>query len=65
MVDYAWTKDIIIKYDLAKKGSLLLSPAYGMLDPQDLIEWMLEDRINARLNIQIHKYIFGPHARGK
>jgi 7-carboxy-7-deazaguanine synthase len=65
MVDYEWTKDVIVKYDLTKKCHLLLSPAYGILDPQDLIEWMLEDRLHARLNLQLHKYIFGPDARGK
>jgi 7-carboxy-7-deazaguanine synthase len=65
MVDYEWSKDVIITYDLTKKCHLLLSPTYGMLDPQDLIQWMLEDRIHARLNLQLHKYIFGPDARGK
>jgi 7-carboxy-7-deazaguanine synthase len=63
--DYEWTKDIVSKYDLSAKGHVLLSPAYGMLDPQDLIRWMLEDGINARLNLQLHKYIFGPDTRGK
>jgi 7-carboxy-7-deazaguanine synthase len=63
--DYEWTKNIISKYDLTKKCHLLLSPAYGMLDPKDLVEWMLGDRMNARLNLQIHKYIFGPDSRGK
>jgi len=65
MVDYEWTKDFIVTYDLTRKCHLLLSPAYGLLDPKDLVEWMLEDRIHARLNLQLHKYIFGPHARGK
>ena len=63
--DYEWTKDIMATYDLSIKGHVLLSPAYGMLDPQDLIQWMLEDGINARLNLQLHKYIFGPDTRGK
>jgi len=63
--DYEWTKNIMFKYELAVKSTVLLSPAYGMLDPQDLIQWMLEDKINARLNLQLHKYIFGPDARGK
>jgi len=63
--DYEWTKDIISKYDLADRGLVLLSPAYGILDPQDLIQWMIEDGINARLNLQLHKYIFGPDTRGK
>jgi len=64
-VDYEWAKDIMSKYDLFAKDHILLSPAYAMLDPQDLIRWMLEDGINARLNLQFHKYIFGPDARGK
>lgn len=63
--DYEWTKDIMSKYDLSVKGHVLISPAYGMLDPQDIIRWMLEDRITARLNLQLHKYIFGPDTRGK
>lgn len=63
--DYEWTKNIISKHDLTKKCHLLLSPAYGVLAPKELIEWMLEDRIHARLNLQIHKYIFGPDAKGK
>jgi 7-carboxy-7-deazaguanine synthase len=63
--DYEWTKNIMSKYELAKKSHVLLSPAYDMLDSQDLIRWMLEDKINARLNLQLHKYIFGPDARGK
>ena len=64
-VDYEWSRDVIVKYDLTERCHLLLSPAYGMLDPRDLIQWMLEDRIHARLNLQLHKYIFGPDARGK
>lgn len=63
--DYEWTKDIMSKYELLKKNHVLLSAAYGMLDPQNLIRWMLEDKINARLNLQLHKYIFSPDARGK
>jgi len=63
--DYEWTKEIMSKYELAKKSHVLLSPAYGILDPQELIQWMLKDKINARLNLQLHKYIFGPDARGK
>jgi 7-carboxy-7-deazaguanine synthase len=65
MVDYAWAKDIIVSNNLSKRCHLLLSPAYGIVDPQDLIQWMLEDRIPASLNLQLHKYIFGPDARGK
>jgi len=65
MIDYRWTRDFILTHDLIKKCYLLLSPAYGFLDPKDLAEWMIEDRLQARLNLQLHKYIFGPIARGK
>lgn len=63
--DYEWTKNIMSQYDLSVKCHILLSPAFGILDPQDLTRWMLEDGINARLNLQLHKYIFGPDTRGK
>ncbi|MEW6162387.1 MAG: radical SAM protein [Nitrospirota bacterium] len=56
--DYEWSKDIIYRYNLINKCHLLLSPAYGILPPEDLARWMLEDRLEARLNLQLHKYIF-------
>ncbi len=62
--DYEWAKDIIHKYDLTNKTYVSLSPAYGILDPKDLVRWMLEDRMKARLNLQLHKYIFSPESRG-
>ncbi|MDI6890659.1 MAG: radical SAM protein [Thermodesulfovibrionales bacterium] len=58
--DYEWSKDIIYRYNLINKCHLLLSPAYGILPPEDLARWMLEDRLEARLNLQLHKYIFSP-----
>jgi 7-carboxy-7-deazaguanine synthase len=57
--DYEWAKEIIKKNHLPARCHVLLSPAYGLLPPEDLAEWMLEDRLEARLNLQIHKYIFG------
>jgi len=62
--DYEWAKEMIQKYSLSDKCQLLMSPAYGMLPSKDLARWMLEDRFNARLNLQIHKYIFGSEKRG-
>ena len=61
--DYEWSKDITHKYDLINKCHLLLSPAYGILPPEDLSRWMIEDRLKARLNLQLHKYIFGPYRK--
>jgi 7-carboxy-7-deazaguanine synthase len=62
--DYEWSKDIIHKYNLINKCHLLLSPAYGILPPEDLVRWMIEDRVKARLNLQLHKYIFSSDRKG-
>jgi 7-carboxy-7-deazaguanine synthase len=43
---------------------VLLSPVHGRLDPRHLVGWMLRDRLPARLNLQIHKYIWGTEAQG-
>lgn len=62
--DYEWSKAIIYKYNLIAKCHLLLSPAYGLLPSEKLAKWMIEDRLQARLNLQLHKYIFGADERG-
>jgi 7-carboxy-7-deazaguanine synthase len=63
-IDYEWSKNIIQRYNLTNKCFILMSPAYGILPAEDLAKWMLEDRLEARLNLQIHKYIFGPDRKG-
>jgi 7-carboxy-7-deazaguanine synthase len=62
--DYRWVKEIVQKRSLTDKTNVLLSPAFGILDPSELAQWMIRDRINARLHLQLHKYIFGPNKRG-
>lgn len=63
--DYEYAKEIIQKYRLdAKVKELLFSPVHGVLCPQQLVEWILEDRLPVRLNLQIHKYIWSPATRG-
>jgi 7-carboxy-7-deazaguanine synthase len=63
-MDYEWSKEIVHKYGLIKKCHLLISPASGILSPEDLARWMLEDRLEARLNLQLHKYIFDSKRKG-
>lgn len=63
-IDYAWSKDIIERYGLMDKCNLLLSPAFGIIPPEELAKWVLEDRLGARLNLQLHKYIFTPEQKG-
>ena len=62
--DYEWAKELIYGYNLFDKCRILLSPAYGLLYPEDLARWMIADRFQARLNLQLQKYIFGPERRG-
>lgn len=63
-VDYEWTKEIINTYQLDKKSHLLLSPAWGLQKPDELVAWMLEDFLPARLNLQLHKFIWGATKQG-
>ncbi len=62
--DYEWSKDIIKQHGLDLKHKILFSPAIGLIEPEKLVRWMLEDKLNFRLNLQVHKYIFGREKRG-
>lgn len=62
--DYEWSKEIVTKYKLIDKCNVLFSPAYGILHPQALAKWLIEDKLAVRLNIQLHKYIYGEGVRG-
>jgi 7-carboxy-7-deazaguanine synthase len=62
--DYRWATGVIRERRLAERTEVLLSPMHGRLPPEQLVSWMLRDRLPARLNLQIHKYIWSPDARG-
>jgi len=62
--DYRWAVEVIREHELAGRAEVLLSPVHGRLDPKRVVEWMLRDRVPARLNLQLHKYIWEPEARG-
>ena len=63
--DYEWTRGVIAEHGLERRvNAVLLSPAFGRVDLKDLAAWMLEDRLPARLQLQMHKYIWSPTARG-
>jgi 7-carboxy-7-deazaguanine synthase len=61
--DYRWATEIIQTHALGGRTEVLLSPVHGRLDPKDLVGWMLRDRVPARLNLQLHKYVWHPDAR--
>jgi 7-carboxy-7-deazaguanine synthase len=62
--DYRWAADLIRSRALATRTEVLLSPSHGQVDPQDLVSWMLRDGLPARLNLQLHKYVWSADARG-
>lgn len=62
--DYLWALAAIRQHALDRRCGILLSPVHGGLEPRTLAAWMLEDRLGARLQLQIHKYIWSADARG-
>jgi len=63
-LDYEWAKDILQQFHLTDRCPVLFSPVSGTLDPRQLAEWLLEDRLTARLQLQLHKHIWAPDTRG-
>ena len=62
--DYDWSKEMIKNYNLNKICPILFSPVYDNIDIQDLSQWILEDGIKVRLQIQLHKHIWDADAKG-
>lgn len=75
--DYEYAREFIRQHDLeSRAGQILLSPAFtktpvperstinALLDPSELVNWMLEDGLKARLSLQIHKYVWEPQKKG-
>lgn len=62
--DYNWVKEIIFKYDLCEKCSILFSVVFGSLEPVKLVEWILKDNLKVRFQLQMHKFIWEPKAKG-
>ena len=63
--DYEWSREQIDRHELgARVHAVLLSPVFGRIDPQEIVAWMLEDKVPARFQLQMHKFIWEPRARG-
>ncbi|HYY28212.1 MAG TPA: radical SAM protein [Chthoniobacterales bacterium] len=63
--DYLWSKEMIGKFDLVSRcGTVLLSPVFGRIDPREIVEWLLEDNLSVRFQLQLHKFIWSPEAKG-
>lgn len=63
--DFEWCRDVIKTYNLAARcRAVLVSPVFGVLEPQQLTQWVLEDGLPVRVQLQLHKYIWDPSRRG-
>lgn len=65
MEDYEWAREMIREHDLPNKvRSVLISPVFGSVEPLDLVEAILRDGLDVRFQLQMHKFIWEPNARG-
>ena len=62
--DYNWANDVISKHNLTGISNVLLSPCSNTIEHAELASWILEDKLDCRLNLQLHKIIWG-NMRGK
>jgi 7-carboxy-7-deazaguanine synthase len=64
-VDYEYARDVIARHGLASRAAAIhLSPVHGVLDARTISEWVLADALPARVQLQIHKFIWEPGTRG-
>ena len=57
--DYLWVRRMLEQHDIARHCEVLLSPASGEQDATALAEWIIEDRLAVRFQIQLHKILWG------
>ncbi|MCW9098545.1 MAG: radical SAM protein, partial [Ignavibacteriaceae bacterium] len=62
--DYDWTIGILKKYNLFGKCEILFSVVFGELEPVELVNWILKDKLEVRFQLQMHKYIWHPETKG-
>lgn len=62
--DFAWALEVIRRHRLTERLQVLISPVFGVLPPQEAVRWILASGLPLRLNLQLHKYIWGPETRG-
>jgi 7-carboxy-7-deazaguanine synthase len=56
--DYEWSRSMLKEYELDRKTQILFSPSWGQLDPTSLANWIIEDRLNVRFQLQLHKILW-------
>jgi 7-carboxy-7-deazaguanine synthase len=64
-IDYEYARDVLARHALERRcEAVLFSPVHGVMQPKALSEWILEDRLPVRMQLQIHKHIWGAEVRG-
>lgn len=62
--DFSWSEDFCHRHQLFDRNQILYSPSFGQINPQWLAEKILSQKSKARLQLQLHKYIWSPDKRG-
>lgn len=62
--DYLWARELIRDRGLAERHTVLLSPVWDQLEPRDLAEWILADGLAVRMQVQLHKILWGAEVQG-
>jgi 7-carboxy-7-deazaguanine synthase len=62
--DFDWSVAVVREHRLDQRFAVLFSPAFGLVEPRQLAEWLLQSGLHVRLQLQLHKYIWDPEARG-
>ena len=63
--DYEWSREEVQRFDLSKRcHAVLFSPIFGRIDPREIVEWILADKLDVRFQLQMHKVIWTPTQRG-
>ena len=57
--DYEWAKQMLLKHSLTAKCPVLFSPVYSQVNPTQLAEWVLADKLSVRMQVQLHKILWG------
>ncbi len=63
--DYEWAREKVREYDLpGRVKAVLFSPVFGKINPRDIVDWILEDQLPVRFQLQMHKFIWEPTQKG-
>jgi 7-carboxy-7-deazaguanine synthase len=63
--DYEWSKSLVNDYDLSRRtAAVLFSAVFGVLEFKTLVQWILDDHLPVRFQLQVHKFVWHPNTRG-